>query len=130
LIGGLEIDSSTDSIFSQYKLHGFYDGLFSSGLATPGAKSFEKTWLADGGQAAEEETGYDGYQGAEILLAALKAAKSLTPSGVQAALKSLSYGPTILGGRIQFDSHNQAHDDLTIAKYKGTSSSYVGTTKS
>jgi branched-chain amino acid transport system substrate-binding protein len=130
LIGIPEIAADTDSIFTQYQLHGFYDGLFTSGLSTPQAKSFEKTWLANGQQASEELTGYDGYQGAEVLLAALKAAKTLTPNGVRLALKSLDYGPSILGGTIQFDSHDQAHDNLTVVSYKGTQTTFVGTTKS
>ena len=130
LIGGLEIDSSTDAIFKQYQIHGFYDGMFTSGLKTPGAVSFEKAWLASGGNAADEGTAYDGYESAQVLVAALKKAKTLTPAGVQSALKALSYGPSILGGTIKFDAHNQAHDNLTIVTYKGTSASFVGTTKS
>ncbi len=130
LLGDLEIDSSTDSILTQYKLHGWYDGLFTQGVKNPQAEAFEKAWLANGGQAAEEGTAYDGYQGAQVLVAALKAAKSLTPTGVRLALKSLTFGPTILGGKIQFDAQGQAHDNLTVVKYLGTSTSFVGTTNS
>jgi branched-chain amino acid transport system substrate-binding protein len=130
LIGGVEIDGNTSSIFTQYKLHGYLDGLFTTSTNTPQAKQFLSIWKAHGQSTAASYTGYDGYQGAEILVAALKQAKSLTPAGVQQALKNLNYGPTILGGRIQFDAHDQAHDNLTIEGYTGTTESVLGLQKS
>ena len=56
-------------------------------------------------------------------MAALKQATSFTPSGVQQALKNLSYGPTLAGGVIKFDSQRQAHDNVVNVTFTGTTES-------
>lgn len=126
LIGGVEIDGNTTPVLKQYKIHGFVAGPYTTSIATPEAKAFDALWKANGGNTGDAYPGYDGYQGAEVLVAALKAAKSLTPKGVQQALKNLDYKPSIMGGTIKFNSHDQATDNLAIQTYTGGTSAVVG----
>lgn len=92
---------------------------YSNGINTPQNKQFLAAWSADGQQVANTFEGYDGYEAGKVIAAALDAAKSYTPSGVQSALENLNLGPTLAGGRIQFDDHGQAHDNIANIAFTG-----------
>jgi branched-chain amino acid transport system substrate-binding protein len=110
----------TQPAITQFKLTGFNSGTYSTQLKTAGNKAFLAAWKADGQAISNAWLGWDGYESIEILAAALRSAKSLTPTGIRDSLKSLHYGPTIDGGSIEFDSHNQAHDMIVIEKFTGS----------
>jgi branched-chain amino acid transport system substrate-binding protein len=117
LVGQLDM---TQKAIAQANLMGFNSAAYSPDVKTPGNRAYLAAWKAAGKKVENAYVGWDGYQGMLILAAALKQAKSLTPAGVQQALASLDYSPTIMGGTIKFDSHHQAYDNIVIEPFTGS----------
>ena len=113
----------TQQAITTYKLHGWDTYQYSPGIDTPQNKAFIAAWTKDGQKVADASFGYDGYEAAEVIVAALRNAASFTPAGVQKALKNLDFKPTLAGGQIQFDSHGQAHDNVVNVTFSGATES-------
>ena len=111
----------TQPAITQYHLTGYNSATYSTQITTPGNKAFLAAWRSDGQVVSDAWLGWDGYESIDVLAAALRSAKTLTADGIRDALKSLHYGPTVDGGTIEFDAHNQAHDSLVIEKFAGSS---------
>jgi branched-chain amino acid transport system substrate-binding protein len=120
IIGQLDL---TQKAITSDDLQGWDTYQYSPGMNTPQNKAFLKVWHGAKQSDTSALEGYDGYEGGEVLVAALKKAKSFTPAGVQAALKGLDFGPTIAGGTIKFNAHNQAYDNVAVIAVHGSKES-------
>jgi branched-chain amino acid transport system substrate-binding protein len=109
----------TQKAITTYNLHGWDTYQYSPGLDTPANKAFIAAWTKAGHKAEDASIGYDGYEAAQVIVAALKTTTDYTTTGVQKALKNLDFKPTLAGGEIKFDDHGQAHDNVVNVTFTG-----------
>jgi branched-chain amino acid transport system substrate-binding protein len=116
LAGQLDL---TQKAVTTYNLTGWDTFQYAIGINTPANKKFLAAWKADGQSLPAASLGYDGYEAGEVLAAALKNAKSFSPSDIRDALKAVSFSPTLAGGTIKFDAQGQAHDNIAVVSFTG-----------
>jgi branched-chain amino acid transport system substrate-binding protein len=109
----------TQKALATYNLHGWDTYQYAPGIDTPENKAFIAAWTKSGQKVADASIGYDGYEAAQVIVAALKSTTDYTASGVQKALADLDYKPTLAGGQIKFDDHGQAHDNVVNVTFSG-----------
>jgi branched-chain amino acid transport system substrate-binding protein len=110
----------TQKAIKRYNLTGFNTYQYSPGTDTPENKAFLTKWKAAGQDVSVAYIGFMGYEGLLVLADALQKADDVSPSGVKDALTKLDYGPTLNGGRIRFDDHHQAFDNIATIAFSGT----------
>ena len=116
IIGRPNTDPATLDVFKRYDLKGNSAFHYSLLAETPENQQFRQTWQQKFGSADGAEFGAYGYQAIQLLTQALKNARQVTPAGVRDALEAIDYGPSLLGGRIKFDDHHQAHNNIVLLR--------------
>ena len=104
-------------VVSQLIEQGAYDGSstaypYSPAVDLPENKAFVDKITAAYGETATYET-FAGYEELNILAKAIERAGSTDPSAIRDALTKTEY-PSIMGGTVKFDDHNQAHNKAVV----------------
>ena len=119
LVGRPNNDAATIEVYKDKGITGLSAFHYDAAADTEGNKKFMAVWEEEYGNLDNSAFGYYGYQGMLIAIAAMEEADELTPEGVRDALQNLDYGPSILGGRIKFDDHHQAHNKAAVLNLSG-----------
>lgn len=102
---------------------GAFDGAvtaypYSPMVATPQNKAFVEKVEATYGETATYET-FAGYEAMHVLADAIEKAGSLDSSAIRRAIAETSF-TSMMGGRVEFDDHNQAHNNAAIVTVEET----------
>ena len=100
---------------------GAFDGAvtafpYSPMIDTPENKAFADMMTKKYGETAQYES-FAGYEEVHVLAEAIERAGSTDSSAIRDALEKTSY-KSMIGGTIEFDDHNQAHNDAVISVVK------------
>ena len=90
---------------------------YNSQVDTADNHAFATSYEAAYGQPPTYEA-YEGYNAIRVIADSIRRAHSTDPKGIQKALKAADL-PSLTGGRIAFDDHNQAHDRAFILGLNG-----------
>jgi len=122
----------TDVMPPQALAEGFLDGTtsvqpYSVEMDTPENAKFVSQFKERFGN-APNSIGYSAYEAMHTLLDAIKRAGSTDKAAVREALKATNY-PSMLGGFIQFDDNNLAHNNAVILLIEGGKATVAGVSK-
>lgn len=90
---------------------------YSSLIDTPENAEFVRAYEAAYKTAPTYES-FEGFNAVKVIADALRRAGSADPKAVQKALSTTDL-PSLTGGTVKFDDHNQAHDKAFILQMKG-----------
>jgi len=90
---------------------------YNSQVGTPENAAFAKNYETAYGEPPTYES-YEGYNATKVIADAIRRAKSSDPQAIQKALLKTDL-PSLTGGKITFDEHNQAHDKAFILGLDG-----------
>lgn len=122
----------TDVLPPQALSSGFLDGTtsvqpYSSELDTPENAKFVAQYKEKYGS-VPNSIAYSGFEAMHTLLDAVKRAGSTDRNAVREALKASNF-PSMLGGNVQFDDHNLAHNNAVILLIQGGKATVAGVSK-
>lgn len=128
LTGRLQTDVMPKEALSS----GFLDGTtsvqpYSAELDTAENKAFVAAFTKKYG-GAPNSIAYSAYESMKTLLDAIRRAGSTDHAAIREALVKTKF-PSMLGGDIEFDNHNLAHNYAVILMIKGGKASVVGVSK-
>jgi branched-chain amino acid transport system substrate-binding protein len=90
---------------------------YSPAAETPENKAFVAKIIAANKETSTYET-FAGYEELYVLVNAIKKAGSADPAAIRDALSKTRY-PSMMGGTISFDDHNQAHNSAVVIAIEG-----------
>lgn len=90
---------------------------YSAEVDTPKNKDFVKKIQVTYNETATYET-FAGYEAMHVLADAIKRAGSISPEAIREALKRTKLD-SMMGAAIEFDDHNQAHNNAVIVAVEG-----------
>lgn len=125
LVGRPNNDAASLGVYKDKGLTGYSAFHYDASADTEGNNEFKAVWEEEYGNLDNSAFGYYGYQGMMIAIEAMREADELTSEGVRDALTTLDYGPSILGGRIKFDEHHQAHNKAAVLRLSGKGSELI-----
>ena len=90
---------------------------YSPEIDTPANNAFVEKITAKYGETAQYES-FAGYEATYVLAEAIERAGTTDSSAIRDALTETSY-QSVMGGTIEFDDHNQAHNNAVISRVDG-----------
>jgi branched-chain amino acid transport system substrate-binding protein len=122
----------TDAVPKELLASGALDGSssvqpYSAEIDTPANQAFVKAFTAAYGK-EPNSISYSAYEAMRTLVDAIKRAPSAEPAAIREAITKTKF-PSMLGGDIEFDANNLAHNFAVILRIEGGRARVVGVSK-
>lgn len=122
----------TDAVPKEILASGALDGSssvqpYSAEIDTPANQAFVKAFTAAYGK-EPNSISYSAYEAMRTLVDAIKRAPSAEPAAIREAITKTKF-PSMLGGDIEFDANNLAHNFAVILRIEGGKARVVGVSK-
>ena len=120
--GRIDLATVLAAVSPEFRAKGALDGsagslFYSPEVDTPENHAFVARFHAKFNEDPTQH-GFYGYEGAQILIDAIRRAGTADPAAVQKALKATTMH-SLLGGDYAFDDHNHAHNNAVINEIRG-----------